>query len=117
MEDGASNSSGLAWSVGAGLVLSLALAAIALPNFVRPPGRRTSPKNACISHLKQMDGAAQQWALENKKTATDTYSFSDMTRLAYLKGSVLPKCPQGGRYSPGTNLTDAPKCSIPGHTL
>ena len=86
-----------------------------LLHFVK--ARSNPSRNPCIPNLKQIDGALQQWALENKKTPTDTYSFSDKTLLAYLKGSVLPKCPQGGLYSPGTNLTGVPKCSIPGHTL
>ncbi len=71
----------------------------------------------CIVGLKQIDGAVQQWALEFKKLPTDTYSLSDTTLLAYIKGSVLPVCPQGGRYSPGTNVSDPPRCNIPGHTL
>ena len=41
------------------------LAAIAIPNFVR--ARTQSQKNACINNLRQIDGAVQQWALENKK--------------------------------------------------
>lgn len=101
------------WFVLCALV-SLGLA-IVVPNFVKS---RSSPsRNACLPNLKQMDGAVQQWALENKKQPTETYSFSDKTLLAYLKGSVLPKCPQGGHYSPGTNLTDSPKCTVPAHTL
>ena len=46
------------------------LAAIAIPNFVK--SRVTAQKNACISNLKRIDGAVQQWALENKKQSTDT---------------------------------------------
>ncbi|HEY9172626.1 MAG TPA: prepilin-type N-terminal cleavage/methylation domain-containing protein, partial [Verrucomicrobiae bacterium] len=38
------------------------LAAIAIPNFVK--ARETSRTNACISNLRQIDGAKQQWALE-----------------------------------------------------
>ncbi len=38
------------------------LAAIAIPNFVK--ARATSQANACINNLRQIDGAAQQWALE-----------------------------------------------------
>ena len=61
----------------------------------------------------------QQWALENKKAATDTYSLSDTTLLAYMKGSALPVCSSHGRYLPGTNVADKPKCSLAsaGHTL
>jgi len=89
--------------------------AIVVPNYMKAKSPRGYPR--CVPNLKEIDGAVEQWALESKKTATDTYSFSDMTLLAYLKGNVLPQCPQGGRYSPGTNITDGPKCSYPGHTL
>jgi hypothetical protein len=68
-------------------------------------------------NLKQIDGATQQWALENKKVATDTYSLSDTNLLSYLRGSVLPRCPLGGKYSEAHNVTGAPTCSVPGHTL
>ena len=71
----------------------------------------------CVGNLKQIDLTAQAWALENKKTMPDTYSLSDTTLLAYLKGSVLPVCPLDGTYSPGTNNGDVPKCSVPGHQL
>ena len=52
------------------------LAAIAIPNFVR--ARQTSQQNACINNLRQIDGAKQQWALENGKQATDTPGEADV---------------------------------------
>lgn len=91
------------------------LAAIAIPNFVQ--ARTTAQKHACIANLKQIDGAAQQWALENRKTASDTYSLTDPALLMYLKGSVLPTCPAGGTYSAGPQIAEVPRCSISGHTL
>ncbi len=93
------------------------LAAIAIPNFVK--ARATAQKNSCIANLKQIDGAVQQWALENKKAATDTYALSDTTLLAYLKGSLLPACPGGGSYSAGSTVSASPSCSLSGsgHTL
>ncbi len=93
------------------------LAAIAIPNFVK--ARATAQKNACIANLKQIDGAVQQWALENKKAATDTYALTDTTMLAYLKGSLLPTCPGGGAYSAGATVSASPTCSLSGsgHTL
>jgi prepilin-type N-terminal cleavage/methylation domain-containing protein len=66
------------------------LAAIAIPNFVR--ARTTSQKNACINNLRQIDGAVQQWALENKMASTATVSFAAIQ--SYLKNSVI--CPSGG---------------------
>jgi prepilin-type N-terminal cleavage/methylation domain-containing protein len=66
------------------------LAAIAIPNFVR--ARTQSQKNACINNLRQIDGAVQQWALENKAAANAAVSYTDIS--AYLKNSVI--CPEGG---------------------
>jgi prepilin-type N-terminal cleavage/methylation domain-containing protein len=66
------------------------LAAIAIPNFVR--ARTQSQKNACINNLRQIDGAVQQWALENKKAAAATVGFTDIS--GYLKSAVM--CPAGG---------------------
>src|SRR5262245_59546887 len=66
------------------------LAAIAIPNFIR--ARTTSQQNACINNLRQIDGAIQQWALEQKKDTTATVAESDVT--PYLKNSVI--CPSGG---------------------
>ena len=95
--------------------LAAILAAIAIPNFVK--ARATAQKNACIADLKQIDGAVQQWALENKKAATDTYALTDTTLLAYLKGSLLPACPGGGTYSAGATVSASPTCDVAGHTL
>src|SRR5947207_8817009 len=66
------------------------LAAIAIPNFVR--ARTQSQMNACINNLRQIDGAVQQWALENKKNSGDTVAFTDIKD--YLKSAVI--CPAGG---------------------
>ena len=66
------------------------LAAIAIPNFVR--ARTTSQQNACINNLRQIDGAIQQWALEQKQAATAAVVESDVT--PYLKNSVV--CPSSG---------------------
>ena len=66
------------------------LAAIAIPNFIK--ARTTSQKNACINNLRQVDGAIQQWALENKKDPAATVKFTDIS--GYLKNSVI--CPSGG---------------------
>jgi prepilin-type N-terminal cleavage/methylation domain-containing protein len=40
------------------------LAAIAIPNFVK--SRTTSQCNACINNLRQIDSAANQFALEKR---------------------------------------------------
>src|SRR5216110_673586 len=85
------------------------LAAIAIPNFVR--ARTQSQMNACINNLRQIDGAVQQWALENKKNSGDAAAFTDIRD--YLKSSVI--CPAGGTtfatsYTMGTTITNKPSC-------
>jgi prepilin-type N-terminal cleavage/methylation domain-containing protein len=66
------------------------LAAIAIPNFVR--ARTQSQKNACINNLRQIDGAVQTWALENKQAPNATPAFTDIS--SYLKNATI--CPMGG---------------------
>ena len=82
------------------------LAAIAIPNFVR--ARNSAQKNACINNLRQLDGGKQQWALENKKSDTDTPGTADVA--AYIKNNQFPTCPSGGSYTIAAVNTD-PTCS------
>ena len=90
------------------------LAAIAIPNFVR--ARTTSQKNACINNLRQLDGAVQQYALENKQAPTATVTLTQVT--PYLKSSVT--CPAGGTgINDSYAVTDcqtAPTCISSGGT-
>jgi len=87
------------------------LAAIAIPNFVR--ARTVSQANACINNLRQMDGAVQQWALENGKKSSAPYTLSVLK--PYLKldsDGNLPGCPANGFYSAGSTVTNPPTCSL-----
>src|SRR2546422_903854 len=67
------------------------LAAIAIPNFVK--ARSASQKSACIANLKQIDGAKATWALEQKKTSTDTPTGTDLYGTdKYIRDQ--PGCPR-----------------------
>jgi len=97
------------------------LAAIAIPNFVK--ARATSQANACINNLRQIDAAANQWALELKQTTGASINFpGDLT--PYIKmnaGSSIPACPAGGTYA-DTAVGNTPTCSLgttvtPSHVL
>jgi len=88
------------------------LAAIAIPNFVR--ARNTAQKNTCINNLRQIDGAKQQWALENKKSDTDVPVSADVAN--YIKNNAYPTCPASGTYTIGAVNTD-PLCSVALHVL
>ena len=84
------------------------LAAIAIPNFVK--ARATSQQNACINNLRQIDAAANQFALEQKKNTGDAITFpGDLTPYIKLNsGGSLPPCPASGTYDcslVGTNPT------------
>ena len=99
------------------------LAAIAIPNFVK--ARATSQANACINNLRQIDAAANQFALENKKTTGASITYpSDLTPYIKLdSGSNIPSCPAGGSYSVGTvGAIPQVSCNLansvtPGHYL
>ena len=93
------------------------LAAIAIPNFVR--ARTTSQKNACINNLRQIDGAKQQWALENKKVSTSVPVATDLAPYLGRGTGTLPSCPVdssgtfAASYSPN-QVDTAPTCKIAG---
>ena len=87
------------------------LAAIAIPNFVR--ARTTAQMNACINNLRQLDGAVQQYALEQKQASSATYTI-DLLK-PYLKlttAGEIPACPAGGTYSEGATVVNPPTCSL-----
>ena len=96
------------------------LAAIAIPNFVK--ARATSQANACINNLRQIDAAANQFALEKGKTTGSAITLTtDLTPYIKLNSAgSLPPCPAGGTYacaSVGTNPTCTLSTLTPGHAL
>ena len=93
------------------------VAVLSVPNYVKSRNRTLA--NTCINNLRMIDRMTQQWAFENNKLATDTYSLTDSSLLKHFRGSVLPLCPGDGTYSPASNLTGEPTCSLSGlgHTL
>ena len=89
------------------------LAAIAIPNFIK--ARATSQQNACINNLRQIDGAINEWALENGQSSGATVA-NTMVVSAYIKlnsASSVPGCPASGTYT--CNVVGAVpqvKCSL-----
>src|ERR1700686_4554582 len=80
------------------------LAAIAIPNFVH--ARSTSQQNACINNLRQVDGAKQQWALENKAAATVTPTSDNIQPYMGRGGNgSLPVCPLDSDNTFATSYT------------
>ena len=93
---------------------------IAIPNF---SGSHTSPANACINNLRQIDGAANEFAFEHGKTNGEAINFlNDLKPYIKLnsKGEI-PQCPSGGFYTL-KKVGDKPTCSLgtnvtPAHVL
>jgi prepilin-type N-terminal cleavage/methylation domain-containing protein len=92
------------------------LAAIAIPNFVR--ARTTSQMNACINNLRQIDGAKQQWALENKAMSTATPGISNIQPyLGRGSAGTQPFCPADSTstFANSYIINDcqtAPQCNV-----
>jgi len=86
------------------------------PWYVRT--HTTKAMAACINNLRLMEGAKEQWALENRIT-NGTPTLEELRPyMGRGIGGTIPVCPEGGTYSPG-RIGESPKCSIGGlgHTL
>ena len=72
------------------------LAAIGIRNYIT--ARSTAQRNLCITNLKQLESAKQQWATDTGKTGVDVPVNSDLFGASlYLKTNL--NCPVGGTYS------------------
>ena len=97
------------------------LVAISIPKFIR--ARATSQANACINNLRQVAEAADLFALDKGKKASDAINFPD-DLTPYIKmnsGGRIPACPAGGTYACGA-VMEKPTCSLgntvtPAHTV
>ena len=89
------------------VALLVIVAATILPAFIR--ARSTSASNACVNHLRQIAGAKEQWAVENRKGTNDIPSWTDIK--PYLWHAETPHCPDGGTYILG-RVGELPRCSL-----
>ena len=88
------------------------LAAIAIPSFMR--ARLTSQQNACINNLRQIEGAKDQYAMENGMTNnqviddSDTIAFSNLVSGTGAAGGYIkayPACPASSNAAAGVTRT------------
>ena len=98
------------------------LAEIAIPYFLEARG--TAAKNICINNLRQIDGAKQQFALEELRSPTLTPTYEQMAEfLGRGNASAELYCPLDSSRSfdrsyKMNDLTLPPDCNIdPLHTL
>jgi hypothetical protein len=99
--------------IGLSLFMIPMTAAIAIPNFVK--ARQVAQMNACINNLREIDGAKQIWALQNRKETNDTPTAENLT--PFLKKSFSSyQCPAGGIYRIN-EVGEVPTCSIQDHRL
>lgn len=99
----------------AGFFLALVAAGVMLFYLRSGPGAQpTAALNSCINNLRQLDGAKEQWQLENKLTNGTPADVQAV--LQYVKGQAMPICAQGGSYTIGP-LGQVPTCSNPSHAL
>ena len=87
------------------------LAGIAIPNYVK--ARATSQATSCINNLRQIDSAANQFALEQHKRTGQYIDFpDDLTPYIQLNANnSIPACPAGGNYSCSA-VGDRPICDL-----
>src|SRR5262249_42180184 len=79
--------------------------------FIR--ANTTPCMNACFNNLRILDGAKEQWALENKRRKGDPVAWEDIK--TYLKTPLV--CSRGGTYILG-RVGEVPRCSTGGdHSL
>jgi len=69
------------------------LAAISIPNYVK--SREITFRKACISNLRQLEGAVQSWALETRKNSGMSIISDELFGSTnYLRKVIV--CPAGG---------------------
>jgi prepilin-type N-terminal cleavage/methylation domain-containing protein len=90
------------------VTISGVLLNIAAPNIVR--ARERARATACITVLRNIDGAKEQWALTTN-AGPSSPAPPMATLIPYLK--VSPVCPSGGSYSIG-GLGVTPICLTSG---
>jgi len=85
------------------------LAAIAVPSFIN--ARAKSMQASCFNNMRLLDGAMQQFALDNSNTVATT-----MAQLVGTNGYIkdTPVCKGGGTYTLPTDLASKTACSVHG---
>ncbi len=92
------------WFLGVGVVALLALGFLKIET-------RQHARQSCINVLKQIEGAKESWALENRKAPDSIVTWSDIR--PYFRDDLSHACNQGGVYTVGV-VGNSPSCSLHG---
>ena len=89
------------------------VAVIAVPYFVAY--RKSAQTNVCVSNLRVIDYAKEQWALQTKGSPTAPCSMEDIRD--FVKGD--PQCPASKDPYNVTSVDTRPECptGLPAHVL
>jgi len=74
------------------------LASIAMPSWHR--ARENAQLQTIANNLRLLEAAKQQWALDNKRAATDTVTTADL--VPYFKNNTFPVAVVGEVYQTAT---------------
>jgi hypothetical protein len=96
------------------------LAFVIIPSGIKEPW--TSPANACINDMREIDAAKNKWALEHNAKTNDVVTLGDIKPCLVPYGEPngfikldangnLPKCPSGGIFTIG-KIGEPPTCSL-----
>ena len=92
------------------ILLSISLS-IAIPIFRAHTAMARA--RACQVNLRQIKNVAQLWALENRKSSSDSVDVNALSN--YFKDLIkIPTCPAGGNYTAPFTPGTTPTCSLGG---
>lgn len=91
------------------------LLALATPNYVK--AREAARTRACVSNMKKLESAAQQWAMSTKAAPGTAVTIANLvgTSVANSYIRVAPQCPSGSLPYAAFTVDTRPVCPINGN--